>query len=81
VTALALFVGMLLTDWLALRKSLEFGWINAGREVLALISAYGFYAWLLRYMNVPQTGSLTANAIPAENWSPFIPENANRRRG
>ncbi|MBU8545985.1 urea ABC transporter substrate-binding protein [Falsiroseomonas oleicola] len=23
----------------------------------------------------------TPNAIPAENWSPFIPENANRRRG
>jgi urea transport system substrate-binding protein len=23
----------------------------------------------------------TANAIPAENWSPFIPENASRRRG
>ena len=23
----------------------------------------------------------TPNAIAAENWSPFIPENANRRRG
>jgi len=23
----------------------------------------------------------TLSAIPAENWSPFIPENANRRRG
>jgi urea transport system substrate-binding protein len=23
----------------------------------------------------------TPAAIPAENWSPFIPENANRRRG
>ena len=23
----------------------------------------------------------TPSAIPAENWSPFIPENANRRRG
>ncbi|MBX9698166.1 MAG: urea ABC transporter substrate-binding protein [Acetobacteraceae bacterium] len=23
----------------------------------------------------------TPNAVPAENWSPFIPENANRRRG
>ncbi|MDB5415874.1 MAG: amino acid/amide transporter substrate-binding protein family, partial [Rubritepida sp.] len=22
----------------------------------------------------------TPTAIPAENWSPFIPENANRRR-
>jgi urea transport system substrate-binding protein len=23
----------------------------------------------------------TPNAVPAENWSQFIPENANRRRG
>ena len=65
ITALALFAGILLTDWLLLRKSLEFGWINAGREVLALLGAYGYYAWQLAYMDVPQTGALTANAMPA----------------
>ena len=48
LTALAVFLGVLLTDWLALRKSLEFGWINAGREVLALVSAYGFWTVAMR---------------------------------
>ena len=30
-TAIALYVGVLVADWLILRKTLEFAWINAGR--------------------------------------------------
>ena len=65
VTAAGVFAGVFFADWLLLRKSAEFGWINAGREVLGLLSAYGFYALLLVQMDVPQTGDFTANALPA----------------
>ena len=43
-TALALYVGVVVGDGLVLRKTLQAAWINAGREVLALVAAYGFYA-------------------------------------
>jgi methyl-accepting chemotaxis protein len=43
-TALALYIGVLLGDRALLGKALQAAWINAGREVLALAAAYGFYA-------------------------------------
>ena len=43
-TAAALYAGILLADALILRKTLEFAWINAGREVICLIAAYGIFA-------------------------------------
>ncbi len=42
--AAALAAGTFFSDWLALRKPIGVGWINAGREVLALVAAYGVYA-------------------------------------
>ncbi len=47
VTLAALFIGFLVADGVVLRKSVEFAWINAGREVLALAAAYGLYAGAL----------------------------------
>jgi methyl-accepting chemotaxis protein len=43
-TALALYVGVLLADRVLLGKVLQAAWINAGREALALVAAYGLYA-------------------------------------
>jgi methyl-accepting chemotaxis protein len=43
-TALALYVGVFVSDRMLLRKTVQAAWINAGREVLALIAAYGLYA-------------------------------------
>jgi methyl-accepting chemotaxis protein len=43
-TAAALYLGMLVADALLLRKTLEFAWINAGREVTCLVAAYGIFA-------------------------------------
>ena len=34
-----------LADALLLRKGAQIAWINAGREVVALIAAYGIFAW------------------------------------
>ncbi len=43
-TAAALYVAMLVADAIVLRKSIEFAWINAGREVTSLVAAYGIFA-------------------------------------
>ncbi|HWJ22405.1 MAG TPA: methyl-accepting chemotaxis protein [Gemmatimonadaceae bacterium] len=61
-TVLALYGGVLVADWLALRKTLEFAWINAGREALALVAAYGFYALA---MTATGAVALDAEAMPA----------------
>ena len=43
--SLAVYIGILFTDVAILRRGAVIAWINAGREVLALISAFGAYAW------------------------------------
>jgi methyl-accepting chemotaxis protein len=43
--ALATYVGILFADVVLLRRGTVVATINAGREVIALISAYGVYAW------------------------------------
>jgi methyl-accepting chemotaxis protein len=43
-TALGLYAGVMVADLVILRKTLEFAWINAGREVICLVAGYGFYA-------------------------------------
>jgi len=42
--AFALAVGCFFSDWIPLRKSIAVAWINAGREVVALVASYGVYA-------------------------------------
>ena len=42
--AFALAAGCFFSDWIPLRKSIAVAWINAGREVMALVASYGVYA-------------------------------------
>ncbi len=44
-SALALWAGVFVGDAIALKKGMEIAWINAGREVIALIAAYGIFSW------------------------------------
>lgn len=63
--AFALFVGLLLSDWLLLHKLFETAWINAGRETLALFVSYGFFAWIAHSLGLPEGASAGADFIPA----------------
>src|SRR5436190_8047162 len=62
-TALALYVGIAFADVAFLRRSATIAWINAGREVLALTSAFGAYAWASVSMSAGTTG-LSAETLP-----------------
>jgi methyl-accepting chemotaxis protein len=64
-TAVALYVGVLLCDWLLHRKPVQYAWINAGREVLALVAAYGLYAWMADRVGTPAGGLFTTEGLPA----------------
>lgn len=59
---LAVMVGTLLTDVGWLRKPWRAGWVNAGREVIAFLAAYGYYALVLRATGVTQ---LSLDFLPA----------------
>jgi methyl-accepting chemotaxis protein len=62
--ALAVYVGVLFADIAFLRRSAVVAWINAGREVIALISAFGAYAWASVSMAAGGTG-FTAETLPS----------------
>jgi methyl-accepting chemotaxis protein len=62
--ALAIYVGVLLADVGLLRRGLVVAWINAGREVLALVSAFGVYAWASVSM-AAGGGGISAETFPA----------------
>jgi methyl-accepting chemotaxis protein len=64
-TGLGLYLGVLLADWLLLRKAPVASAINAGREALALFAAYGFYAWFAALGDPLDAGRITAETIPA----------------
>jgi methyl-accepting chemotaxis protein len=64
-TGLGLYLGVLLADWLLLRKAPVASGINAGREALALFGAYGFYAWFAALGDPRDAGRITADTIPA----------------
>src|SRR5207248_7609940 len=64
-TALGLYLGVLVTDLLILRKSAEPSWINAGREVVALVSAYGFFAWASVATGAAHAAGMTTEGLPA----------------
>jgi len=63
-TSLAIYVGVLVADLAFLRRSAAIAWINAGREVLALVSAFGVYAWASVSMAAGGSG-ITAETLPA----------------
>jgi methyl-accepting chemotaxis protein len=62
--SLAIWVGVLFADIAFLRRGAVIAWINAGREVLALISAFGAYAWASVSMAAGGAG-FTAETLPA----------------
>jgi methyl-accepting chemotaxis protein len=62
--ALAVYIGVLFADIAFLRRSAVVAWINAGREVIALISAFGAYAWASVSMAAGGTG-FTAETLPS----------------
>ena len=59
---LALGAGIVLADGLWVRKPWRACWINAGREILALLAAYGFYLLVLRTSGVTE---LSLDFLPA----------------
>ena len=63
--ALALGSGLVVGDWLMLRKEFGAAWINAGRETIALYAAYGLYLWLSWTLRTGGAAGTTAEAIPA----------------
>jgi methyl-accepting chemotaxis protein len=62
--SLAVWVGVLFADVTFLRRSTVIAWINAGREVVALLSAFGAYAWASVSMAAGGSG-FTAETLPA----------------
>ena len=63
-TALAIGAATLVTDSLWQRKPMRVAWINLGREVIALVAAYGVYATVLRWLDMPAAG-LHIDLLPA----------------
>jgi methyl-accepting chemotaxis protein len=63
-TALGMWLGIAVADGLLLRKGIQVALINAGREVLALIAAYGIYAWGVVALSGDQT-TLNTETLPA----------------
>ncbi len=61
-TVIALWAGVFLSDVVWLRKLVRAGLINAGREVIGFVSAFGFYAWVLWLTEFP---GLTLDFLPA----------------
>ena len=64
-TSLGIYLGVLVADLLILRKSTEPSWINAGREVIALVSAYGFFAWASFTTGSAHSAGMTTEGLPA----------------
>jgi methyl-accepting chemotaxis protein len=63
-SALAMWLGIALADGLLLRKGLQAALINAGREVIALLSSYGVYAWAVIALNGGEA-ALTTDTLAA----------------
>jgi methyl-accepting chemotaxis protein len=63
-TALAMWVGIALTDGVLTRKGMQIALINAGREVVALLASVGVYAWCVKSLTAGQT-ALSSDAFPA----------------
>lgn len=62
--ALAIAAATVVTDSLWQRKPLRAAWINLGREVIALVAAYGVYATVLNWLDMPAPG-LHIDLLPA----------------
>jgi methyl-accepting chemotaxis protein len=65
VAGMAIFASIILADWVVHRKPLEAGWINGGREVLALYASYGFFAAVATQSQSVTLGTFSAEWVPA----------------
>jgi methyl-accepting chemotaxis protein len=63
-SALAMWAGIVVADGLLLRKGMQAALINAGREVTALLSSYGVYAWAVIALNGGEA-ALTTDTLAA----------------
>ena len=63
-SALAMWLGIVVADGLLLRKGVQAAWINGGREVVALFSSYGVYAWAVSALNGGEA-ALTTDTLAA----------------
>ncbi len=64
-TALAIAGATLVTDALWQRKPWRVAWINLGREVIALVAAYGVYAMVLSWLGMQGAPPITIELLPA----------------
>jgi methyl-accepting chemotaxis protein len=64
-TVASLYMGVLVADYILLRKSAASAQINAGRETLALVAAFGLYAWIAGVEDARTVTGLTAATLPA----------------
>ena len=63
--ASGIFVGILVADTLIHRKAWLWGLVNAGREMLAISAAYGWFALIATQMSAGASGALSAEMVPA----------------
>ena len=63
-SAVSMWIGVCIADALLMRKGWDIAVINAGREVLVLLAAFGAFAWASVAMNAEQT-KLNAETLPA----------------
>ena len=64
-TALALYTGVFLSDRFILGKPLRPSLMNAGREAMALIAAFGFYAATSAATGIGRFSGLSTETLPA----------------
>jgi methyl-accepting chemotaxis protein len=72
VTLAALYIGVLIADLAILRKTAEFAWINAGRECLALVAAYGVYGLAMTLSGAHAVGTDAVFAVAVFVCSYFV---------
>lgn len=64
-TALGLWTGIAIADGLFLRKGIQVALINGGREVVALLAAFGIYAWGVVALGGGDQLGITTDTLPA----------------
>ena len=64
-TLVGMYAGVFVADRFLSRKPLEVAYINAGREAIALLTSYGYFAWATRLTGVDHLTGLSPEALPA----------------
>ncbi len=64
-TVVTLYIGVFLADWMLQRKPAASAQINAGREAMALVGAFGLYAWIADAGSATVVTGLTSRTLPA----------------